>query len=149
MKAMYIPEAYYNKTSLDGHFATAGKQMRASVIANAGKANAFDAASMFTARTSHKAKGTVSQLAESFDPKTQLYSQQGAVNYVVHYEPNRDRLRSVKKNAIPGLKKLAERVPVWVRNTRANRIALSRQKKEAAFKRMTCKELKVTYIEYW
>ena len=25
MKAMYIPEAYYNKTPLDGHFAVAGK----------------------------------------------------------------------------------------------------------------------------
>lgn len=59
LKAMYIPEAYFNKTSLDGHFATAGKQMRASVAAGAGENDAFDAASMFKARTSEKATGTV------------------------------------------------------------------------------------------
>ena len=59
MKAMYIPEAYYNKTSLDGHFATAGKQMRASVVANKGDTDTFDAASMFKARISAKATGTV------------------------------------------------------------------------------------------
>ena len=59
MKSMFIPEAYFNKTSLDSHFATAGKQMRASVAAGAGKNDAFDAASMFTARTSEIATGTV------------------------------------------------------------------------------------------
>ena len=59
LKAMYIPEAYFNKTSLDSHFATAGKQMRASVAAGAGKNDAYDAASMFTARTSAKTMGTV------------------------------------------------------------------------------------------
>ena len=47
-----------------------------------------------------------------------------------------------------GLKKLAERIPVWVRNTEANRIALARQRKEANIKRMTCKELKSILVEH-
>ena len=57
-QAMYIPEAYYNKTSLDGHFATANRQMVASVVASAGENDAFDASSMYKARVNHKAKGS-------------------------------------------------------------------------------------------
>ena len=125
MKRMLIPEAYYNKTSLDGHFATAGKQMRASVVANKGKVDAFDAGSMFAARTSDKAMGT------------------GKVNYVVHFEPNRDRMGALKINALPGLKKLAERIPSWIPNTRENRVMLARQREEHRIKQLTVKELKV------
>ena len=79
MLAMFIPECYFNKTSLDGHFATAGKQMRAAV--STGVSDAYDAASMLKARTSELATGI------------------GATNYAVHFQPNRDRQCHVKKVA--------------------------------------------------
>lgn len=122
MKAMYIPEAYYNKTPLDGHFAVAGKQMRASVAS--GKLDAFDAESMFNARVSDLTKG------------------EGAKNFVIHFEPNRDRQCHTKSTTIKGIKKMSARIPVWIKNNLANRTALAREDKKAEYKRATVVTLK-------
>ena len=105
MRAMFIPEAYYNKTSLDGHFATAGKQMRASV--STGRADAFDAASMLLARTSDLAMG------------------RGAINHAVHFQPNRDHQCRVKKISNLKVKSFSERSITWIPNTAANRSHVS------------------------
>lgn len=122
MKAMYIPEAYYNKTPLDGHFAVAGRQMRASVCS--GKLDAFDAASMFRARVSDSTKG------------------EGATNYVVHFEPNRDCQCLVKGNKLQGLKMISARIPVWVQNTPENKRRLKMEDIQEQHRRCTMTQLR-------
>jgi hypothetical protein len=122
MKAMFIPEAYYNKTPLDGHFAVAGKQMRAAV--SSGGSDAYDATSMFKARIKELTKG------------------EGAKNFVVHFEPNRDQQCVTKSTALPNIKKMSARMPVWIDNTRTNRILVMREEQLADCQRKTCAELK-------
>ena len=122
MRAMYIPEAYYNKTSLDGHFATAGKQMRAAVAT--GNSDAFDAASMFTARTNDRATGT------------------GARNHVIHFQPNRDRQCRVKTLSSFKVKSYSERCITWVPNTAENRALRWRSEKEHEIEHLLVKTLK-------
>ena len=122
MKAMYIPEAYYNKTPLDGHFAVAGKQMRAAVAS--GNFDAFDAASMFAARVAELTMG------------------EGAINFVLHFEPNRDQQCLVKDSALPNIKKISARIPVWVKNTPEHRSKQRKLLMKAKYKRMTCPQLK-------
>ena len=122
MKAMYIPEAYFNKTPLDGHFAVAGKQMRAAVAS--GNFDAFDASSMFKARVADLAKG------------------EGAKNFVLHFEPNRDQQCHVKDAALRNIKKISARIPVWIKNNRENRIEQRRLLMKAKYKRMICTQLK-------
>lgn len=122
LKAMFIPEAYYSKTPLDGHFAVGGKQMRAAVAA--GSWDAFDASSMFKARVSELTKG------------------EGALNYVIHFEPNRDRQCYVKSTAMQNLKKTSARIPVWIPNTVENRLDLLMQQMLADYTRKTVKQLK-------
>ena len=123
LKAMYIPEAYYSKTPLDGHFAVGGKQMRAAVAS--GFCDAFDASSMFKARVSELTKG------------------EGAKNYVIHFEPNRDRQCAVKSTAMSGhLKKMSARIPVWIPNTPENRLVLRREQMLVGYRKMTVKALK-------
>ena len=123
LKAMFIPEAYFNKTPLDGHFAVAGKQMRAAV--SSGSSDAHDAASMCAARVLEGTKG------------------EGAKNYVTHFEPNRDRCCEVKSTAMPNIKKMSARIPVWVPNNAANRARLKNEELKASIGRKTVKELKV------
>lgn len=122
MKSMHIPEAYYNKTSLDGHFATAGKQMRAAVCT--GQTDAYDASSMMLARTSQLATGT------------------GATNLVVHFEPNRDCMFGVKKISSLRIKSLSERTVKWMPNTEANRVSLWRSQREYEIDKCTLHQLK-------
>lgn len=122
MKAMFIPEAYYNKTSLDGHFATAGKQMRAAVAT--GQTDAYDAASMMKARTNELAFG------------------RGATNHVVHFQPNRDRQCTVKKLSTFKIKSFSERRVQWVPNTPANRLAIKRMELESEIDKCTVTTLK-------
>jgi hypothetical protein len=123
LKAMFIPEAYYNKTPLDGHFAVGGKQMRAAVAS--GFSDAFDASSMFKARVSELTKG------------------EGAQNYVIRFEPNRDRQCFAKSGSIHNLKKTSARIPVWIPNTVENRCRLLRLEKLADYTSKKVKELKV------
>ena len=67
---------------------------------------------------------------------------QGAVNYCIHFEPNRDKTMSIRKNSIKGLKKFSERTPQWCPNTPANRARLRREKQELQIRCLTNKELK-------
>ena len=127
LKAMFIPEAYYSKTPLDGHFAVGGKQMRAAVAS--GNWDAFDASSMFNARVSELTKG------------------EGAKNYVIHFEPNRDRQCFTKSTSLQHLKKISSRIPVWIPNTVENRHALLMQQMLADYTSKTVKELKVILKE--
>lgn len=98
--------------------------MRASVAS--GKLDAFDASSMYEARVADCTKGL------------------GAKNYVVHFEPNRDRQCQLKSSVLPGLKKMSARIPVWVRNNAANRLQLSKEKQRWKFQHSTVTELKAT-----
>ena len=101
---------------------------------------------MFVARTSGKAMGTVCVSVRTHHhphPHAHMHVQQGKVNYVVHFEPNRDRMGALKTNALPGLKKISERIPSWIPNTRENRVMLARQREETRIKKLTIKELKV------
>ena len=122
MKAMYIPEAYFNKTPLDGHFAVAGKQMRAAVAS--GNLDAYDASSMFKARMSELTKG------------------EGAKNYVLHFEPNRNQQCHVKSTAIANIKKISARIPVWVKNNRENRAERNKLMRETETRKKSCNELR-------
>ena len=74
------------------------------------------------------------------------FCDQGAVNYVVHYEPNRDRMGCLKKNALTGLKKLSERLPIWIDNTEENRKILMQQREVFRIKKLSCQELKVCFV---
>ena len=69
------------------------------------------------------------------------------MNYCIHFEPNLDQALPIRKNAMPGLKKFAERIPEWCPNTSANRSRLKREKQEEKIRRLTNSELKTLLKE--
>ena len=70
------------------------------------------------------------------------HTPQGAVNYCIHFEPNRDKTKCIRKNAIKGLKQFSQRMPQWCLNTPANRARLRREKDELQIRSLSNRDLK-------